>query len=66
MLRITSNEKAVIGGLVTGLSALVIQLQQSGQFTTKEFAFAAGAWLVTQLSVWLTANTPKPVATPVQ
>lgn len=59
MLRLTSNEKAVVGGLVTALFAVDVQVQQSGQFTLKEFLVALVGYAFTHATVWLTTNTPK-------
>lgn len=61
MLRITGNEKSLIGGLVAGTLTLVVQLQQSGQLTSKEGLLSIAAWVLTQIAVWITANTPKSV-----
>lgn len=67
MPKLTGNEKAAIGGLVTGLATLIVQLQQSGQLTLKEFGYSAAAWVVTHAAIYITANTPKPpVDTPAQ
>lgn len=65
-MRLTGNEKAYIGGLVAGLVTLAIQLQQTGQFTTKEFLLSAGAWLIVHLGVYTATNTPPnpPIAPP--
>lgn len=59
MLRITSNEKAVLGGLVTALFTVDVQLRQSGQFTVKEFLVALLGYAVTHVTVWLATNSPK-------
>ena len=65
MVKITGSEKAFLGGIVSGLVTLIVQLQQSGQFTTKEAAYSVGAYIFTHIAVWLTTNTPKsPTLTP--
>ena len=65
MLRITGNEKAVMGGLIAGLATIIVQLQQSGQLTLHEVLVSLGAYVFTHLSVWVTTNTKPPVAPPV-
>lgn len=65
MLKITSNEKAFMGGLVAALFTICVQLQQSGKLNAHEVLIALGGYAVTHFSIWLTTNTPKPVA-PVQ
>jgi len=67
MFIFTGKEKAFVGGLVTGLVTLIVQLQQSGQFTTKEFLFSLAAWVATHVAIYLTTNTPvtpPPIASP--
>ncbi len=59
MLRITSNEKAIIGGLTAALVTVIVQLQQTNQFTLHEFWVALVAYALTHASVWVTTNTPK-------
>ena len=60
MSKITGNEKAFLGGIVSGLVTLIVQLQQSGQFTTKEAVYSVAAYLATHAAVWLTTNSPQP------
>lgn len=59
MLRITGNEKAVLGGLVSALVTVVAQVQQSGQLTLKEFGTALVAYLFTHVTVWTATNSTK-------
>ncbi len=59
MIRLTGNEKAFLGGLVSALAALIVQLQQSGQLTLHEVLVSLGAWVLTHATVWLTTNSPK-------
>jgi hypothetical protein len=63
-MKITGSEKAFLGGLVSGLFALIIQLQQSGQFTTKIALFSIGSFVAAHIAVYLTTNTPKPPVVP--
>lgn len=65
MIRITSNEKAFMAGVMAFLATTVVQLQQSGQFTLRQFEWSIGSWVLAHLTVWWTTNTPKaPTATP--
>lgn len=54
------NEKALIGGIVSGIMALLAQVNISGQMTTKELVTSVVTWVVTHALVWLSTNTPKP------
>jgi hypothetical protein len=60
MVRITSNEKAVIGGVVAALFAIIVQLQQSKQLTWHDLGVAVVGYVLTHLAVWATTNSPKP------
>lgn len=60
MLRLTGNEKAVLGGLVSALVTICVQVQNSGQLTLHELIGAAVAYVLTHSTVWLATNT-KPV-----
>lgn len=59
MIHLTGNEKAFLGGLVAFLATTIVQLQQTGQFTLRDFCFSLGAWILTHASVWLATNTTK-------
>ena len=64
-MRITGNEKAVIGGLVSALVTIAVQLADTPHFTWHDVLVAVGAYIVTHLTVYVTANTPKtPPSTP--
>lgn len=60
MLTLTSNEKAIVGGLTAALITTIVQLEQSGQLTLHEFWYTIAAYVVTHITVWLTTNSPKP------
>lgn len=53
------NEKAIIGGLTSGILTLLAQVNITGQMTTKELVTSAATWGVTHLAVWLGTNSKK-------
>lgn len=60
MIKVTTNEKAFMGGLLAFLSTSLVQLQQQrGGYTLRDFEWALGSWVLVHIGVWLTANTPR-------
>ena len=64
MVKLTGNEKSFIGGLLAFLATSITQLQQTANYTLRDFGLAVGAWVVVHLGIWLTTNTvPSPAPT---
>lgn len=56
---LAGQEKAIIGGAVAGILALLGQVGVNSQITLKEGIAAVVTWLVTHAFIWLTTNTSK-------
>lgn len=53
---IEGKQKAVIGGVVSGVLVLLAQVGVNGDMTLKEALVALGSWAVTHVVVHQTAN----------
>jgi hypothetical protein len=61
---VTGKEKAFLGGLGAGITALVGQVAVNQQITLKEVLYAAATWVVTHIFVYYTTNSSVPPTPP--
>ena len=54
---VTGKEKAVLGGMVAGITTLSSQIVVNQQITLKEVVLSLVAWLLVHSTVWVTSNT---------
>jgi hypothetical protein len=55
---ITGNEKAILGGLASGVATLLVQLSANNHLTLREALYAVAAFIATHLVIYTTTNTP--------